>query len=80
MLYGGLGNKADGILSSVKSYYSYHFERLYVVNKEEQLKEYNIVPLEPGLFDEIGYATFPNKRSAEMTPGKNGKKPNKGAK
>ena len=79
MLYGGLGNKAEGILSSVKSYYSYHLERLYVVD-EEELEEYDIVSLEPRPFDEIGYATFPNKGSAETTLGKNGKKPNKHAK
>ena len=79
VLYRGLGNKAKGILNNVKSYYAYHFERLYVINKED-LKEYNIVCLEPGLIDEISYATFPNRKSAEMTLAKNGKKPGKCAK
>ena len=79
VLYGGLGNKAKGILNSVKSYCAYHFERPYIIDKED-LKEYNIVCLEPGLIDEIGYATFPNKRSAQLTPAKNGKKPSKRAK
>ena len=81
VLYRGIGNKAEGILNSVKAYYAYHFERLYVVDPEE-LKECNIMCLEPRIIDEISYATFPNKRSAETTPTKTTKKqkPSKRAK
>ena len=82
VLYRGiLGNKAEGILSSVKAYYAYHFERLYIVDPNK-LKEYNIMSLEPRIIDEISYATFPNKRNTEMTPAKIAKKqkPSKRAK
>ena len=61
VLHGGLGNRAEGILHSVKDYYAYHFERAYIVDDRNR-KEFDLMALEPGIFNEISYATFPNKR------------------
>ena len=79
VLYGGLGNRAGGILHSVRDYYSYHFERAYIV-EDRKLYEFDLMPLEPRIFDEMSYATFPNKRNAENSLAKTAKKPNKRAK
>ena len=70
---GGLGHTAVGILESVKNYCDYHFERPYIVGDEDP-NYYDLIALEPGIVDEISYAFFPNKRNAETTPAKNGKK------
>ena len=73
VLYGGLGDTAEGITESVKNYYDYHFGRAYIV-EGKKTERFETLDIELGYFDEISYAFFPNKRAAEGSTPKSAKK------